>query len=216
MTTLSTTSCPTSYGPWWTAATGPTAPAVRRPAPRDPNRNCFAAIVHGSHLDPVAAPTSPELHCGSPAGHPITSSRRRQHPLDRPALATPVQQGLDPDARPLRPRNQGERLPVPREHVTAAAWYRGRRSGIAGRPGMGQVHGLVEPSPLGVLAQRQVGLSFQPAPELLVAEGTLAGRGVRPGASLVGQVRLSSTSTQARCTAAQRGRSVSGPRPGCG
>ena len=52
---------------------------------------------------------------------------------------------------------------------------------IAGRPGTRQVPRMVESSPLGILAQRQVGLSFQHAPELLVRVGPLAGRGVRSG-----------------------------------
>jgi probable transposase len=57
---------------------------------------------------------------------PIASWRRGQHLLDRPALATPLQQGLDPDARPLRPLNQGERLTVPREHLAAVVPLPGR------------------------------------------------------------------------------------------
>jgi hypothetical protein len=127
-------------------------------------------------------------------GHSSFSGRRRQHLLDRPALAAPAEQCLDPEARPLRPLDKGERLPVPREHVNAAVRHRGRRPVIAGRPGMRQVPEPVEPSPLGVLAQGQVGLSFQPAPELLVGVGPLVACGVPPRASLVGHARTSSTS----------------------
>jgi len=120
--------------------------------------------------------------------HHSFSWRHRQHLLDRPALAAPAEQCLDPDARPLRPPDEGERLPVPREHVNAAVWHRGRRSLIAGRPGTRQVPGPVEPSPLGVPAQGQIGLSFQPAPELLVGVGPLVACGVPPRASLVGHI----------------------------
>jgi hypothetical protein len=135
-------------------------------------------------------------------GHPSLSWRRRQHPLDRPAPAAPAEQGLDPDPRPLRPPDEGERLPVPREQVNAAVRHRGRRSVVAGRPGMRQVPGPGEPSPLRVSAQGQVGLSFQPAPELLVGVGSLVGREVPPGAALVGHVGTSSDSVAGRCRAA--------------
>src|SRR4029450_5773608 len=104
---------------------------------------------------------------------PATSWRRREHLLDRPALAAPLQQRLDPDARPLRPLGQRERLAVPGERFAAVVPGRGRV--IAGRPVTREIPSPVEPSPLGVLAQRQVGLPLQGTPELLVADGRLAG-----------------------------------------
>src|SRR4029453_5849956 len=100
--------------------------------------------------------------------------------------ATPLQQGLDPDARPLRPLNKGERLAVPGEHLAAVVSLPGRV--IAEQPGTRQVPRLVEPSPLRVLAQRKVDLSLQRAPKLLIADGRLSARAVRPGASLIGHV----------------------------
>jgi hypothetical protein len=149
--------------------------------------------------------TRVDLFLGRWGAHLLASWRRRQYLLDRPALATPAEQCLDPDARPLRPLDEGERLTVPREHVTAVVPLHGRRSVIAGRPGTRQVPGLVEPSPLGVLAQGQVGLSLQPAPELLVSDGLLPGREGPPGAaSLVGHVDTSSDSTPGRCRATSR------------
>ncbi len=150
-------------------------------------------------------------------GHLSSSRQLRKHLLDRPALATPAEQCLDPDARPLRPLDEGERLPVPREHVTAAVWHRGRRSVIAGRPGTRQVPRPVEPSPLRVLAQGQVGLSFQPAPELLVRDGPLVGREVPPGAaSLVSHIGTL-LGLGARQLQGGPARQVGGStRPGCG
>ena len=140
-------------------------------------------------------------------GSPTTSWRRRQHPLDRPALATPVQQCLDPDAQSLRPLHESECLAVPGEHIVAAVSLRSWV--IAGRPETRQVPRLVELSPLRVLAQRQIGLSLQGTPELLVRVGPLAGRGTRPGASLVGHVGPSWTSTPGRYTDPARQRAMS-------
>ena len=120
----------------------------------------------------------------------------------RPASpATPAEQDLDMDARPLRPPDEGERLAVPGELVVAVVPSRGQRSVVAGRPGMRQVHRRVHPLPLRVLAQRQVGLSFQRAPELLVRVGPLIGWGAPPRASLVGHIGTSSTSTPGSCRA---------------
>jgi hypothetical protein len=76
---------------------------------------------------------------------------------------------------------------------------------IAGRPGTRQVPHPVVPSPLGILTQRQVGLSVQRGPELLVADGLFAGRTVRAGASLVGHVGPSSTLTPERRSGSRRG-----------
>src|SRR5829696_619195 len=122
---------------------------------------------------------------------PVLPERRRQHLLDRPAPTTSAEQDLDLDARPLRPPDEGERLAVPRELVVAVVPSRGQRSVVAGRPGMRQVHRRVHLSPLRVLAQGPVGLSFQRAPELLVRLGPLVGWGVRPRASLVGHIATS-------------------------
>jgi hypothetical protein len=119
---------------------------------------------------------------------PVLPQRRRQHLLDRPAPATPAEQDLDPDARPLRPPDEGERLAVPGELVVAVVPPRGQRPVAAGQPGTRQVHGRVRPSPIRILTQRQVGLSFQRAPELLVRVGPLVGWGVRPRAWLVGHL----------------------------
>ena len=78
------------------------------------------------------------------------------------ALAAPLQQCLDPDARPLRPLSEGERLALPGERLAAVAPMCSRV--IAGRSVSRQVPRPVEPSALGVLAQRQVGLPLQGTP----------------------------------------------------
>src|SRR4029450_5744807 len=179
---------------------------VAGPAPRSRAGADVVAVILSA---PATATAGEHRNAASRRwdGHP-SSRRHCQHLLDRPAVAAPAQQGLDPDPRPLRPLDKGERLPVPREHVNAAVRHRGRRSVVAGRPGMRQIPGPVEPSPLGVLAQGQVGLSFQPAPELLVGIWPLVACGVPPRASLVGHVGTSSTSTPGTRSGGPRGRSA--------
>src|ERR687895_1414805 len=153
-----------------------------------------------SRLLPSRLPSPVKL---DPSGSPLASGRRRQHLLDRPALATPLQQGLDLDAGPLRPRRDREGLTVPGEQLAAVVPLCGRV--IAGRSGTRQVPRPVVPSPLRVPTQRQVGRSLQRGSELLVADGPIAGRTVRPGTSLVGHIGPSSASSP-RTPRRRRGR----------
>jgi hypothetical protein len=114
---------------------------VHRPAhPGDrPDLALLERVLYGSTpSDPTTSVqlrishTRTHSRLSTPSRSPASSWRRRQHLLDRPALAAPLQQCPDPDARPLRPLGEGERLALPGERFAAVVPLHGR--GIPGRP----------------------------------------------------------------------------------
>jgi hypothetical protein len=105
----------------------------------EPGRQRFAAEGPDQWLGPAQGGRGHgreqvllDQRVGLTARLPVASGWCRQHLLDRPALAAPRQQCLDPDAGPLRPLGEGERLALPCERFAAVMPRTGRV--VAGRP----------------------------------------------------------------------------------